>query len=382
MDPDARRRVDVGIKHEDDGDNLQSATKKPTYRSWKKKYHKILAVFDEKMKTNEELLEAERKALATAKRIAIDNDRLLDLLLDVNNSGQIPPDKRFDLSLDPPSDEEVLCLDIDRPSTPPSGPQPLKAYRKILREIPHITFATAAEHFPELVADLQAGRDSPADPHQGAPHPPSFLTADDIDNYIYEVDTRIFPDDPDPLPTMAPLAHLDENPPRDSARDSNLRNPVSVYNWLRNNAPNTFLQDGEHHDKESNKDKDDKNGDDHHLHVPSTGGRIRAKGERAPRGSGTNRNKRTSTRAAADSFEEDEGVYETSVATPSATAAAKGKRKRVADEDPGYRPKGGSSRPTKKKRKSEGGGIDSTPTATSKRPRKSGGGGDTVMKDD
>ncbi|KAK4191155.1 IEC3 subunit of the Ino80 complex, chromatin re-modelling-domain-containing protein [Podospora australis] len=386
MDTDARRRADVDIKNEDnDGVNLQSTTRRPTYRSWKKKYHKILAVFDDNMKTNEELILAEQKALATAKRIAIHNDRLLDLLLDVNNSGQIPPEKRFDLSLDPPSDEEALCLDLDRPSTPPSGPQPLKSYKKILREVPHITYATAAEHFPELIADLEAGRDSPADPQQGAPHPPSFLTADDIDNYLYEIDSRVFPDDPEPLPTMAPLAHPEENPPRDTARDFALRNPVSVYNWLRNNAPNTFLQDGEHHDKESAKDKEDKNGDDNHLHPPSTGGRKGAtKGERAPRGSGANRNKRASAaaaRAAAELFEDDEGVYDTSVATPSATAATKGKRKRVADDDPGYRPKGGSSRPTKKKRKSESGGIEGTPAAPSKRPRKSGG-GDAAMKDD
>jgi hypothetical protein len=52
-----------------------------------------------------------------------------------------------------------------------------------------------------------------------------------------------------------------------------------------------------------------------------------------------------------------------------AGGVGKGKRKRVVDDDPGYRPKGGSSRPTKKKRKSEGG--EGTPTAA-KGPRKSG----------
>jgi hypothetical protein len=64
-----------------------------------------------------------------------------------------------------------------------------------------------------------------------------------------------------------------------------------------------------------------------------------------------------------------------------AGAGAKNKRKRVADDDAGYRPKGGSSRPTKKKRKSDG-AENGTPTAGSKRSRKSGGERDVVMNDD
>ena len=245
--------------------------------------------------------------------------------------------------------------------------------------MPHFTFSSAAERFPDLLADLEAGRDSPADPAQGQPHPPSFLTADDIDNYNWEIDTRLADKEftrngkvSVHLPTLAPLAHPDSvingtNGAKDAgaassaSRDFVLRNPTSVYNWLRKHAPKTFLQDGETHDKE--------NGDE--QHGASARGQGRGKGDRgSTRGAG--RSKRASAAhksATNDSVDGDEdGGYE--VLTPS-TIGGKGKRKRVVDDDPGYRPKGGSSRPTKKKRKSEG-GTDSTPTTGTKRSRKSG----------
>jgi len=239
--------------------------------------------------------------------------------------------------------------------------------------VPHFPYSSAPERFPDLVADLEAGRDSPADPAQGQPHPPSFLTADDIDNYMWETDTRLADKEYArtgkliaPLPTLAPLAHANESTGKDSVsnRDFALRNPTSVYNWLRKHAPKTFLQDGETH-------PDKENGDE------PTSGRGhggRTKGERGSRGGGSIRGKRMSAAqkaAAAESMDADEDTGYDAAVTPSA-AGGKGKRKRAHDEDPGYRPKGGSSRPTKKKRRSDG-GIESTPTAgPTKRSRKSG----------
>lgn len=316
----------------------------------------------------------------------------------MNNSAQIPPEKRFDLSLEAPSDDDALCLDIDRPSTPPPGDRPAKSYKKLLSEIPHSNYTTAAEQFPKLIEDLEAGRDSPADPAQGISHPPSFLTADEIDNYLYEIDMRLANQEngknggtmPAMLPTLAPASHTNghnstsvngalngtskesASTPLSHTRDFALRNPTSVYNWLRKHAPKTFLQDVEAHPEK------DKGGDNDDHHTGSGRGRGGAKGERSSgRGGsavGSARSKRMSKGAAAahaDDYDDDvASSYH--VSTPTA-AGGKGKRKRIADDDPGYRPKGGSSRPTKKKRKSDMGG-DSTPTAPApKRSRKSGG---------
>ncbi|KAK3906725.1 IEC3 subunit of the Ino80 complex, chromatin re-modelling-domain-containing protein [Staphylotrichum tortipilum] len=388
MEVASRSRLDMKVKAEDDSGDVRMADDKPTYRSWKKKYRKMRVIFDQKMHDGEELHKLEQKALATARRLAVQKDRLLDLLLDVNNSAQIPTERRIDLSLDLPSDDDALFLDIDEPSTARTGPTPANSYKALLRDVPHSQFSSAAERFPDLVADLEAGRDSPADPAQGQNHPPSFLTADDLDNYIYELDMHLAaaaeePDTdtakvagPPPLPTLAPLAHLDRANPRDSQRDFAVRNPTSVYNWLRKHAPKTFLQDGEH-EKETAGGKE--HGDDHgHGHGHGSG--RRGKGERAPRGSGSTRGKRGSAAhgrstaaAATESFEDADDGGGGGPATPSTVGAGKGKRKRVIDDDPGYRPKGGSSRPTKKKRRSEGGG-EGTPTGKwpADGPRKSG----------
>ncbi|KAK3937403.1 IEC3 subunit of the Ino80 complex, chromatin re-modelling-domain-containing protein [Diplogelasinospora grovesii] len=367
----------------------------PTYRSWKKKYRKMRIKFEDEMHKGENLHRDEQKALATARRLAIQKDRLLDLLLDVNNSAQIPPDKRFDLSLAPPpsdTDEPALCLDIDL--DPPDIGLGCKSYKQLLQDVPHKQFASAAERFPELFADLEAGRDSPADPNQGQPHPPSYLTADDLDNYLYEVDNRLANVEfaktgamPQLLPSLAPIAQHENTPNVKDNRDFALRNPTSVYNWLRKHAPKTFLQDAE---KDTSADKHKDAGDDEHATPQGRGGhlgRFRAERGGGSSAKGTGRTKRKSAAAVEREMEyDDETIYDP--ATPSSTVGGGrgevgggkgetggggkgGKRKRVVDDDPGYRPKGGSSRPTKKKRKSDGDST-SVPPVT-KKSRKSAG---------
>ncbi|KAK3682155.1 IEC3 subunit of the Ino80 complex, chromatin re-modelling-domain-containing protein [Podospora appendiculata] len=403
------------------------ADDKPTYRSWKKKYRKMRIVFDQKMHDGEELHRLEQKALATARRLAVQKDRLLDLLLDVNNSAQMPPEKRFDLALDPPSDPEGLFLDIDRPSTPPTGVRPAKSYKQLLHDTPHFPFASAEERFPELLADLEAGRDSPADPSQGQTHPPSFLTADDLDNYIWEIDTRLAKKEvqetgtmPKTLPTLAPLARANGTTSSStttngaafslaanikdpllissSSRDFALRNPTSVYNWLRKHAPGTFLQDAEaqaddnepHHPPSSRRTKAERGSGVSTRGGSSTRGKRGSAAAAAAAHRGDRERERERDRAllaaaaaaAADPVESiDDDMLGYNLGTPGMVGKGAGKRKRVIDEDPGYRPKGGSSRPNKKKRKSGSGAGDSevhnTPTTSgSKKSRKSGGGGD------
>lgn len=94
-------------------------------------------------------------------------------------------------------------------------------------------------------------------------------------------------------------------------REASMRNPASVYNWLRRNQPQT-LQD---HEAASEKS----------TSRPS--------------------NARTSKRAPAQRKDEDRELYDEDGMDLEPTP--KNKRKR--DDDTGYRPKGGSSRPKKKK---------------------------------
>jgi hypothetical protein len=100
----------------------------------------------------------------------------------------------------------------------------------------------------------------------------------------------------------------------DRERDMALRNPVSVYNWLRKHQPQVFLQDNE-----TNSEK-----------ASGRGGNARG-------------SKRTSTAAK----HEEDIVDEDGILIDRGSTSTRGKRKR--DDEP-YRPKGGSSRSTKRKR--------------------------------
>jgi hypothetical protein len=433
-DRKALTKGDGNVKVEDaPGDVVKSVEAKPTYRSFKKKYRKMRMMFDQKMQEGENLYKVEEQALRTARRLAVENEyvppesalsfcsqaevtdrgqlsQLLDVLLDINNCGQIPPEKRFDLTLKMDDPRSALNIDKEQPSQPDP---PVKALKDLLGDVPHIKYASAGDVFGTQLQDLQAGRDSPADPSQGLSHPPTFLTADDIDNYIWEADRKLMAnssksdrrtngatgggDDkppPMPWPSLAPNAIAARNGvpaatiAAHATRDAALRNPTSVYNWLRKHAPKTFLQDAEAGaDKGSKREDGDKeNGHSDERHSTPAGKTGRARGDRLSRGGSARTQRRAAAKLAEEAGDFDEDVL-LDVGAPDVGAGSilKGKRKRQTDDDPGYRPKGGSSRPTKKKRKSVGpGGADgpSTPTtatATAGRklaPRKSGGGGE------
>lgn len=119
----------------------------------------------------------------------------------------------------------------------------------------------------------------------------------------------------------------------DREREAALRNPASVYNWLRKNQPHIFLQDNENASEKS--------------------------GARPS-------NARSSKRATAPTKkDEDTHDEDGSVVDAGASGGSKGKRKR--EEDASYRPKGGG-RSRKKKEPGVSGGKNSTP----KKPLESG----------
>lgn len=265
----------------------------------------------------------------------------MDLLMDINESPHIPAERRIDVT--PEGEGKGDKAD--------KGQKPTKSLEKLLQEVSHRSYAATVDQYPELVDDL--------DPKDPEIHPTSFLTADDIDEYLSELDKRI---GLKPKPCVPPPAQGASG--STPAANFALRNPTSVYNWLRKHAPKTFLQDLEkekekdkHKDKDKNKDKDV---DDHHQ---GNGDHEEETGTKKKKG-GTARTKRQSTAAIKKEKEKEKKEAAAAAAAEAAgyddevmnytkpASSAKGKRKR--DEDSGYRPKGGSSRPTKK-RKSGGG---------------------------
>ncbi|TGJ78589.1 hypothetical protein E0Z10_g10174 [Xylaria hypoxylon] len=314
--------------HED----AQMADTRPSYKSWKKKYRKMRITFDHRMRESEDLHALEQKAIRTAKRLATENDRLMDLLLDINESPQIPFERRIDLNLDDDDDEDDEDSD-DSDTTQ----KPTKSLKRLIQEVPHQSYEDYVHRFPELRDDLE-----PADPKT---HPTSFITADDLDEYLHQLDMRL---GIKPKPNLAPSVIGTNNiaePPANFA----LRNPTSVYNWLRRHAPKTFLQDLE---KDKDKDKDDREKED---------GRKRKGGASRKKQSIASRKEKEREKETIESMDwDEEGGYE----APAAGAIIKGKRKR--DEDPGYRPKGGSSRPSKKRKSKD---LSVQPSKSSKARR-------------
>ncbi|KAJ4133421.1 hypothetical protein NW768_005005 [Fusarium equiseti] len=304
------------------------------YKSWKKKYRKMRIVFDQKMHDGEELHKQEDKAAALVKRLAVENDRLLDLLLEINNSPQIPPEKQVEVSLEPPSDSKAPVLPLDEEHELRKD-TPRKCLEDLVTGVPHSTYSSAKETLPQIVNELKAP--------DGEAFPADFLSADDIDNYIYEIDMALDTDAPH-LPSLAPRAHPGNHQPS----HPHLKNPTSVTNWLRKHAPKIFLQDGEAHG-----DADDNEGG-------HTGGR-KTRGSRGERGGrASTRGKRVSAAVRAAAADRDVDASMDEEQDFASTPVSRGKRKRNNEDDTGYKPRGSSTRPTKKKRKSE---AEGTPSA-------------------
>lgn len=242
----------------------------------------------------------------------------MDMLLDINDSPQIPFERRVDLNLEDDEDEDATDTDNSEATQ-----KPTKSLRKLVQEVPHRSYEEYAAVFPELQDDLE-----PADPKT---RPTTFLTADDVDEYLYQLDKRL---GLKPKPSLAPSA-LGTNSDAHTPANFAYRNPTSVYNWLRRHAPKTFLQD-----LEKDKDKDDRDKDDSRKRKSGASRKKQSNATRKEKEREKEREKEKETIEPMD-WDEEAG-YEAS------PAVTKGKRKR--DEDPGYRPKGGASRPAKKRK--------------------------------
>jgi hypothetical protein len=287
---------------------------------------------------------------------------LLELLLDMNNSPNLPSHQRVDLSaiasnaslaplpsLFPPTpspspDQQGITrgqesynklhayMHTSMTEKRSSAPHPQKSLASLMATVPHRPYEVTAVPPsvynvpgvpPEMARDLQIGPDKP--------EPVAYLSVDRIDEHCALIDGSLdLPSEPtlytsNPNFVPAPL-HL-------SDKDLEFKNPVSVYNWLREHEPKIFLQDGE---PASLAEK-----------AISRPGALRGAGKRAAIPA--------PSRPDTVEFVEEDGMgYDVSMSGgPNAKdkTPAGGKRKRTAtDEDGGYRPKGGSSRPTKKKR--------------------------------
>ncbi|KAF2025905.1 hypothetical protein EK21DRAFT_75324 [Setomelanomma holmii] len=331
-----------------EGDHVQApsihtetdATQKaPVKRSWRRKYRKMRVKFDEAMNVSNRLITDEWKAMGTARRLAEGNDQLLDMLLDINEQTRAPARLRFNL------DPAGTAAPVE------AGPDP----ELIRRQLQELRAAAADNHIlPEEFAQ-QADRlhnsqairqtlksltslegrvahtaradlaDQPLEGIDLSEHAPGYLSPSHEEEYLAALDQVLAEPGFDPAIQQGRPIRTSATQQPLSEKDLTIRNPDSVYNWLRKHQPQVFLQDKDaaHHENMSEKS----------APKGHAGSRKGIKRESAIGG----------TPGPRDNDDEDSNL--------GTDVGGKGRRKTTGGEDDtAYRPKGGSSRPAKRKR--------------------------------
>ncbi|KAJ5801366.1 uncharacterized protein N7518_003434 [Penicillium psychrosexuale] len=294
---------------------------KPSVRSFKKKYAKLKVRFELGTRENESLIREELRIEDLSKRIQEQNDQLLEVLLEFNESLHVSPDVRFDLSMPtdlpllPTPEQEIVPLINDATLAKQAwkeakaglaaGSIDTRAYRIIEDNIKRNKAFAPAQQYSSLSRAHHITPDTvQKKPDNDCERQLGYFTPERETEYYLALDAKLGDE-----AAATQLARIPERPTfAERERDLSMRNPASVYNWLRRNQPQT-LQDNEIASEKS-------------ASRPSN---------------------RSSKRAPAQRKDEDMYDEDGTEAQPT----PKNKRKR--EEDTGYRPKGGSSRSKKKK---------------------------------
>ncbi|KAH0558608.1 hypothetical protein GP486_004738 [Trichoglossum hirsutum] len=339
--------------------------------------------FDHVMRESENLFKEERRANGTVRRLAQENEyfaplspQLLEILLDINDSDHIPPHHRFDLGSpmsSPLPSHAVPSLEYDDGSDS-AGSYDSDVARTALDEAREEFVAgdISQESYNQLRALWESkaakmrrrGRAEPkpfhavlSTPHTSLPinqedlpedlhspyptgtlfHPPFLLTPTLEEDYLYTLDASLSsspPIIPRHLSTQASTA-TNQVSSKVADRDLQTRNPVSVYNWLRRHQPQVFLQDNEH-----------VGGDGTSSTKSGPTGRSAH-----PRGA-KETPKRVGVKTELNEDEEWSVMEQPGISTLRRTSGVMKRKK--GDDDPGYRPKGGSSRASTKRKREDG----------------------------
>lgn len=312
--------------------------------------------FDNAMSQSNAHIMEEWKAMGTARRLQAENDQLLDALLDFNNQQRVPARQRFDLSVAGPdpannaanntpiaagprlSTEAVqqrlgelreqlnagaitpdqYAQQADALHSAQALPQvPLTSLDSLEASVPHTTVTD--------VASLPDGIDL-------SDHAPGYMSPAHEEEYLLALDQLL--EDPAFEQSTAHhrTFHLGPSQPPLSEKDLTIRNPDSVYNWLRKNQPQVFLQDKDaiaaaNHDNASEK---------------AAAPKSSKKGRQSNIGGG-----------GTPGPKEDHDAEDS--AAPEGGKGGRGKKAAADPDDTAYRPKGGSSRPAKRKREAADG---------------------------
>lgn len=318
--------------------------------------------FEEKMRESNTLFKEEQRIHDIAQRLSEQTEcalspltyhiqlanrmysQLLQLLLDLNSRPQVPKTLRYDLkppghAAVPPSDAEervdaeeghlrLLKARVQLQNKQIS-PGEFRAFEQTLLQseefAPSHSYASLLRSVGPLLPQAEKSESS-------KDRPIGYLSIKEEDQYLQSLDG--FMDRTTTNPRLHAAGNLgSRNAERtiEREREMQLKNSVSVYNWLRRHQPQVFLQDNEP--------------------------------EKPSRATGS----RSSTRKSAgkEALKQEPGLYDDEGIAVDQGGSLRGKRKRERDNDGGYRPKGGSSRGTKRKKEPK------EETGRSKRSKKS-----------
>ena len=279
------------------------------------------------MEESTSLFRHEQKLLEISQRLAEQTDQMLELLAELNAMPHIPKSTRFDLR--PRYEASKIKSEIEsQVKTEEDGHLALRKgryqlqlgqigvseYEDLKASVMHSDPFLAEASYAELLkTSLLPARMQTASEESISDGLNPYLPAREEEQYLQSMDAYINGS------ALTPRSHVTSTAKMTSAelnRETQLKNPVSVYNWLRKHEPKVFLQD----------------------HEPAT--------EKAPKAVASRVSKRNTNR---DSIVKQEPeLYDEDGIAVDTNGAGKGKRKR--DEDGGYRPKGGNSRPSKRRK--------------------------------
>jgi hypothetical protein len=267
--------------------------------------------------------------------------QILELLLDMNETTRLPSNLRFDLRDLSAADTSLPKLEVE------ADPEAIQRRLQELRTdmvngvITPEEFAQLSErlHGPQTIITNRTltGLEAKVPHSTQVPDPapeglllgdnaPGYMSPAHEDEYLLGTDLALADPNYDPNAHDGRPLRRNSNRHMPSEKELTIQNPDSVYNWLRKNQPQVFLQDRDPAHPENASEKS--------LARPANTGRGKrpsavASSTPAPKG---------------EQDDDDMGFI-----PESGTAGGKG-RKGKGEDDSAYRPKGGSSRPTKRKR--------------------------------
>jgi len=227
-----------------------------TRKSYRRKYRKIMVTFEERMRESNSLFKEEQRIMDISLRLAEQTDQLLELLLELNSCPQVPPRLRYDLTLP----GEMALINDETSITAEDANLELHKARSRLRageislaeyrETEHAVLRSpefAPTHSYSSLLSLVPPSVRPIEKTDSSNFGSSaLLTIKQEEQYLEGLDGYLDGTTPTSRPyAMNSLGSRTAEKNAERERETQLKNPVSVYNWLRKHQPQVFLQDNE-----------------------------------------------------------------------------------------------------------------------------------------